>query len=110
MYKLADNRVFNWIILLKEPKDNGEFEEHQIKVCYRRKRQSELTKLMEDYQLGITSERDILDAIFVDFVDGIEGGPSDPKEFRERMLDEPGVVAAIVSAYSDAIAGISRKK
>ena len=111
MFNLSQSATFWWPVTVMLPKDGGGFDKATFDAEFRRKSDTELKAIRTRVEGD-----ELTDAAFVREVlagwRGVSDG-ADELAFSEtalaRLLDVPGVAAAVVIAYVESQSGLKRK-
>lgn len=113
MFKLKKSPDFWWPISLELPGENGKYEKATFDAQFKRLGQTEIDKLIEDIQTSkvvkdITAVNDLL--IGWRGVQDADGNEIPFSEVtKDQLLEIPGVAAALMKTFIEAIYGARRK-
>lgn len=112
MFKLNQSKTFRWPVEVKLPADGGRFDTHDFDIEYHRISQSRIVQILELIASGEAKGKDVTKELVAGWArvhdaEGKEIPFSD--DALDRLLEVPGVCAAINDSFIQAIRGQKAK-
>jgi len=112
MFKLNQSKTFRWPVEVKLPADGGRFDAHEFDIDFNRLSQSRIVQILELIASGEAKGKDVTRELVAGWARVHDAEGKDipfSSDALDRLLEVPGLGAAINDTFIQAIRGQKAK-